>query len=330
MKSKLGSNLLRRGQWLLLVALALAGAAQAQGFPDKSKPMKIIVTSVAGSGGDLLARTYAKALAKIAGMNVIVDNKPGAEHLVGVQAFLASPPDGYTILLTSNSSQTLNPVMIPNLPYDPLKDMIPITGISKLGLVMNLGTSTTFKSAREFVSAARDNPGKYTCASASTNTRLACALLQSSGKINLLNVPYKAVGAAVTAVAAGEVDVTFSEAATARALWESGRLRSVAVTQSNRIRAVPQLPTLREEGLQGYDLTAWYGAWVPQRTPADVVAILRDVFRRVAASKEVVEALAGFSMEPFDVVGDDLTAITRREIEMWTNVVRTQGIKPAN
>lgn len=315
---------------LMFAALALATAAQAQTYPDKGRPIRIIVPSGAASVVDLLARAYAKALTDTSGLNVVVENKPGAELVIGVQAFMASAPDGYTLMLTSSSSQTLNPVMIPNLPYDPLKDMVPVTGVSKGGLVMNMGASTSFKTAREFVAAARAHPGKYTCASASTTTRLACELLQATAGIKLLNVPYKATAAAVTAVSGGEADVIFVDAGSARAQWQSGRLRGVAVTQTTRMSTLPLLPTLREEGLQDFDLTAWYAAYVPLRTPPDTVATLRDAFRKAAATKAIAETLSNFSMEPLDLVGDDLTALNRSEIEMWTRIVRAQSIRPGN
>ena len=162
---------------LLVAGFAMTTAVQAQTYPDKSRPIKIIAPSGAASVVDLLARAYGKAMAETSSLNVVVDNKPGAEMVIGVQAFTSSAPDGYTAMVTSSSSQTLNPVMIPNLPYDPLKDMVPLTGLAKGGLIMNLGVSTTFKTAHEFVAAARAAPGKYTCSSSSTTTRLACELL---------------------------------------------------------------------------------------------------------------------------------------------------------
>jgi tripartite-type tricarboxylate transporter receptor subunit TctC len=323
----------RFSSWLqaaLCGALVAAGIAQAQPFPDPSKPLRIIVPAGAASVTDLLARAYGKAITDTSGLNVIVENKAGAELVIGVQALIASPPDGYTLMFTTSSSQVLNPVMIPNLPYDPLKNMLPLTGVARGGLVMNLGTSTTFQTPREFFAAARANPGKYTCSSASTTTRLACELLQVTTGIKILNIPYKATAAAVTAVSAGETDVVFVDAGSARAQWQSGRLRGVGVTQPSRMPTLPNLPTLREEGATDYDLTAWYAAYAPLGTPPEVATALRNILRKAGSTKSIADTLTSFSLEPLDLVGDDLAAMNRREIDKWGKLVREAGIKPAN
>lgn len=321
------------GLCALLVTAWVAAAAvvtpvQAQTFPDKSRPIKVIVPSGAASVVDLLARAYAKALTDTSGLNVVVENKAGAEMVIGVQALVSAPADGYTLMVTSSSSQVLNPLMIANLPYDPLKDMVPVAGISKGGLVMNLGTSTTFQNGRDLIASARANPGKYTCASASTTTRLACELLQVTAGVKLLNVPYKTTAAAITAVAAGEADMIFVDVGSSRAQWSTGRVRGVAVTQTTRMPTLPNLPTLKEEGATDYDLTAWYAAYAPLKTPPEVLAALRDAMRKAAATKPIAETLVNFSMEPMDLTGEALTAHNRREIDTWGRVVRAQGIKP--
>jgi tripartite-type tricarboxylate transporter receptor subunit TctC len=313
----------------LFLALLAAGA-KAQSFPDPSKPIRIIVPAGAASVTDLLARAYAKAITETSSVNVVVENKAGAEMVIGVQAFMGSPPDGYTLMFTTSSSQVLNPVMLPNLPYDPLKSMVPLHGLGRSGLVMNLGPSTPFQTPREFIAAAKANPGKYTCASASTTTRLGCELLAATAGIKLLNVPYKATAAGLTAVSSGEVDVMFVDAGSARALWQTGRLRGVGVTQTTRMPTLPNLPTLREEGAADYELTAWYGAYAPLGTPPDVVATLRNILRKAGSTKAIADTLTSFSSEPLDLVGDDLAAMNRREIEKWGKFVREQGIKPAN
>lgn len=317
-----------RGLVTLVAAAAAATAfAQPAAYPDKARPIRIIVPSGAASVVDLLARAYAKSLTDTSGLNVVVENKPGAELVIGVQALVAAPPDGYTIMVTSSSSQVLNPVMLNNLPYDPLKDMVPVSGISKGGLVMNLGTSTTFHNARELIAAARANPGKYTCASASTTTRLACELLQATAGVKILNVPYKTTAAAVTAVASGEADMIFVDVGSARGHWQTGRVRGVAVTQATRMPTLPTMPTLKEEGATDYDLTAWYAAYAPNKTSPEVLAALREAMRKAGTTKLIADTLVNFSMEPLELTGDALVAHNRREIDMWSRVVRAQGIK---
>jgi tripartite-type tricarboxylate transporter receptor subunit TctC len=331
------SNQLQPARWCQVVVQSLAAismmsaaASHAQSFPDKVRPIRIIVPSGAASSADVMARAMAKAMTEVAGVNAIVENKPGAEMVIGVQAFTAAAPDGYTLLLTSSSSQTLNVVMLPKLPYDPLKDMVPLAAISKGGLAMNLGPSTPFQTGRDFVTAARANPGKYTCASSSTTTRLACELLQAAAGVKVLVVPYKTAAAAVTAVAGGEADVVFMDLGTSRAQWQSGRMRGVAVTQTTRMTSLPNVPTLREEGLPDYDLTAWYAMYAPLNTPPEIVSTLRDLVKKAGHSKSFLDALAIFSNEPLDLVGADLTAHNRRDIEAWAKIVKSQNIKPSN
>ncbi|HSV79394.1 MAG TPA: tripartite tricarboxylate transporter substrate binding protein [Ramlibacter sp.] len=315
-------------RYLILGLSLVTATAWSQGYPDKSRPIRIIVPSGAASSSDLLARAYGKAMAEVAGLNVIVENKPGAETVLGVQALLAAPPDGYTMMLSSSSTQTLNVVMIPNLPYDPFRDFAPLVGVGTVATVMSLGPSTPAKTAREFIAAARANPGKLTCASATANARLSCELLQSLARIKLLNVPYKTTAAAVTAVAAGEADMVFADPSSSAAQWQTGRLRPVAGSGARRIPGLPNVPPLREEGVAEYDVTAWFATYFPAKTPPEVVATMRDILQKANKTKLMADTLAGFSMEPLNLVGDQLTALNRREVDMWAKVVKAANLKP--
>lgn len=315
----------------LMLSLALvAGATIAQtAYPDKSKPLKIILPQGPGSASDVLTRSFAKAITDVSGLNTVIEYKPGAETVIGVQALLTAPADGYTMLLVSSSTPVLNPIMIPNLPYDPLRDFIPLVGISKVMLTLNLGPSTPFKSAREFVTAAKANPGKYTFASSTTTTRLAGELLQSLAGINLLNIPYKTTAAGTTALAAGEVDLMMVDASSVRPHWDSGRVRGLAVSGATRSATLPQLPTVREEGVADYDVTAWFATYFAAKTPPEVVTAMRELLVKAAKSPGFVETLARANMDALDLVGEDINALTRKEIEMWTKVVRAANLAPA-
>lgn len=324
----------RRAVWLKAMALAGSmllltawGTSHAQTYPDKVKPIKIIVPTGVASAADLLGRAIGKAITDQTGLNVIVDNRPGAENVIGIQALMSSPPDGYTLLVNSSSSSTLNPVMIPDLKYDPLKDLQPVATLSKTGLIMNVGAAIPFKSLHEFVAAAKERPGKYTCASATTTQRMACEMLQARAGINLLVVPYKATSGAITALASGEADVNFSDAGAARAQWQSGRVRGLAVTLPERMSALPQLPTFREEGVPDFNMTAWYAVYAPEKTPPAVIAAIRGIIGKAAKSKSFSDSLNQFAMEPMDLTPEEITQLIRREIQMWTKVVRDQHIK---
>jgi tripartite-type tricarboxylate transporter receptor subunit TctC len=310
----------------LVIGLA-CNVSFAQNYPDKSRPIKIIVPTGAGSALDLLARTYGKAISDVTGNSVIIDNKPGAENVLGVQAFLSTPIDGYTMLLLSSSALTLNPIMIPNLPYDPLKDLLPLTSISKAGLVMNLGVSTTFKDAREFINAAKANPGKYTCVSSTTSLRMACEFLQSSAGIKLLIVPYRTTAAGMLAVASGEADIVFVDAGSAIGQWQTGRVRGIAVTTQNRLAALPNLPTMPEQGVPDFLMSAWYALYFRSGTSPTIADSMRQILDSVAKRKEVQDALAKFVHEPMNLKGSDLTNMNRREIAGWSALVREHNIK---
>lgn len=311
-----------------LVALATgfaAATASADAFPDRSKIFKIILPQGPGSAADGLARAYARALAEVANLNVIVDYKPGAEAIIGVQALKSSAPDGYTMMLSSSSTQVTNVLLVPNLPYDPFTDFAPLTGVSRAVLTLSFARTSPFTTAREFIAAARAQPGKYTIASSTSSNRLAGELLQSSAGIKLLNVPYKTTGAAVTALAAGQVDAMLVDPASASA---TDRVRPVATSGSARARSLPALPTLREEGVSGYEMTAWYSLYYPAKTPADVAAAMREILRKAARTAVVVDALRKAQMEPLDLTGDEVTALNRRELDALGKVVRAANLGP--
>lgn len=312
---------------VVLAAVIAAGTAHAQAYPEKGRPIKIIVPAGVASIADLLTRALGKAISDETGQAVVVENKPGAENVIGVQALMSSPPDGYTFLVNSNSSQSLNVVMIPDLKYDPIKDMQPVATLGKIGLAMNLGAATQAKSAKEFIEAAKKEPGKYTCANATTTQRMACELFQSRAGIKLLLVPYKATAAAITALAAGEVDVAFIDAQSAKPQWQTGRARGVATTSPERSRALPNLPTMSEVGVPDFTMTAWFGLYAPEKTPPAVISAIREIVRKAATSKSFSDTLTQFTMEPMDLTPDQVTELIRREIQMWTKVVRDQNIK---
>jgi tripartite-type tricarboxylate transporter receptor subunit TctC len=312
---------------LLLCLSAIATTATAQTFPDKSRALRFIVPFGAGSSVDMMARAYAKVLADTDGVNVVVENKPGAETVMGVQQLLAGPRDGYSLMLTSSSTVTLNPVMTPHLSYEVSRDLIPLTGLGKVVVVMNLGPSTSFKTAREFIAAAKANPGKYTCGSASANSRLSCELLQSLAQIKLVNVPYKATAAGLTALAGGEIDMMFADPGSSTPLWQTGRIRGLAQSGSVRTPTLPQIPTLREEGVADYEVVAWFASYYPAGTPPHAVAAMRQIMLKATKTKTITDTLSGMGLEPMLLVGDELAALNRKEIDMWTKVIREANIK---
>ena len=302
---------------LALALLAVSFAAVAKPYPDKSRTIRVVVPFGPGSGHDIIARAYARALNEQAGLTVIVDNRPGAEGIIGVEAAKNAAPDGYTLLLGNTSTMVLNVHMMPTVRYDPLADFTPVTGVAKFSLVVNAGPSTKFKSARELIEAARTNPGKYTYGYGSASTRLAMELLEHSAKVKMLSVPYKTMAQATSALSSGEIDVLVNDVATAVPLYKAGRVRPIAATGGKRLAALPAVPTLREQGVEDYELSGWYAWFVPVHTSPEVIATLGSMLREAAHSKHVADALALNSFDPLDLDTAQLTALNRADIERW-------------
>jgi tripartite-type tricarboxylate transporter receptor subunit TctC len=313
---------------LTSMLLAVSCTSFAQGYPDKAKTLKLIVPFGAGSSTDLMARAYGRAMGEIAGINVIVDNKPGADGVIGVQAAKASAPDGYTMLLANSSTQVLNVHMQPKLPYDPVADFVPVSGVAKFSLVLNAGPGTTFKTVRELIEAARRDPGKLRYGSATASTRLSMEMLEHLAGVKMLSVPYKTMAAATLALASGEIDFLMNDASTAIPFYKSGQVRPLAVTGAARMVVLPDIQTLREQGLADYEFSGWFAMYFPAHTPTPVIAAMQGVLREAAKSKYVSDALALNAFEPLELTSLQLAALQGTESERWGKLLRAMGVQP--
>jgi tripartite-type tricarboxylate transporter receptor subunit TctC len=217
----------------------------------------------------------------------------------------------------------MNPHLFKALPYDPLKDFIPLAGTMKSALLMNVGPSVPFKSAKEFFAAAKANPGKYTYASVSATTRLGGFMLAKAAGITMVNVPYKNYGDLISNLLAGKIDVLMADAPGVGAYYSQG-VRSLASCTVKRVR--PELPTLDEEGLKGLEIYGWHGTYVPANAPAAAVTALREAVRQAARSKYVKDYLTNFGVEPLDLVGDQFAAFQQAEYDKWGAAIREAGM----
>lgn len=311
---------------LVLGMMMAAGSGWAQTYPDKSRPLRILVPFGAASSTDLLARALARGITEVSGMNAIVENKAGAEGQIGMSAGKSALADGYTLVMTTSSTQVLNPHMLSNLPYDPVADFVPVGGVAKFALVLNAGPSLPQKSVREFVEAARTNPGKFSFGSGTTTTRLAGELMQSVAGIKMLSVPYKSQTEAITGLAGGQVDLVFMDLPGSSAQHRTGRVRPLAVSGATRMGALPNVPTLQEQGLPGYEVTGWWATYFPAKTPPEVVATMRDIMQKAVKTQPVRDAFANFGLEPMPVIGNELAAVQRKDFERWGKLVRTANL----
>ncbi len=313
-------------RWLSLGLLVVAAAAQAQGYPER--PIRLLVPYGAASSTDALARILSEAMSAETHQSVVVENKPGAEGFIGVQAAAAAPPDGYTVLISTNSTQVVNVHLFKKLPYDPLKDFIAVRTLGQSALGMSVNAESPFRSVRDFVEAARREPGKFTFGSATATTRLAGEMLQQVAGIRLLNVPYKANAATVTALLSREIDVMFSDTALTIPHAKSGRMRILGVTGLQRMAALPDVPTLKEAGVPDYYLTFWYAAWLPARTPAPIVARVNDLLAKAMTSPAAQAFLKNGGADNFDLSGEAFARFQASEITRFGHIVKAAGIEP--
>lgn len=316
---------MRISHLLALALLATSCSAFSQNYPDKATPIRIVVPFGPGGGADMIARAYARAMNEQAGVTVVVENKAGAEGVIGVESVKTARPDGYTILLGNTSTHVLNVHMLSKAPYDPVQDFTPVSGVAKFALVMNAGPSTKFPSAKEAIEAARASPGKYSFGSGSTSTRLGMEMFEYMAKAKLLSVPYKSVAQATTALAAGEIDFLITDATTAKPHYPTGRVRPIASTGRERLPVLPAVPTLREQGLEGYELSGWFLMFLPANAPSSVATTLRSMLAEAAKSKYVSDALAMNAYEPLTMDPAQMSAMVRTDIKHWGELLRAMA-----
>lgn len=323
----MGSSIFRRAVPALaaLAFSAFCAQAGAAPFPNKDRPVRLIVPFTAGSSFDAGARAYAQALSEDLGANVVVENRPGADGVIGVSAAKTAAPDGYTILFTSLSTQVVNPHIFKKLAYDPINDFIPLIGTMKTTLVMAVGPSFPQGTAADFLEAARKNPGKHTYASYTATTKMAGQMLAKAADVDYLNIPYKSLNDAMSNMLGGLVDMIAADMPSIQPFFSKG-VRPLAVLAPARLSAYPDIPTVAEYGLADVDIAGWFAAYVPKGTPADVTQILTDSLRKAASSKYVRDFVATFGIETCPLEGEALSTYQKAELEKWGKAVKEAGL----
>jgi tripartite-type tricarboxylate transporter receptor subunit TctC len=308
---------------LAVSLLALACASQAA-YPDK--PIKLIVPFSAGTSVDVLAREFAKELGRIVNQPVIIDNRVGAEGAIGAKAVTSAAPDGYTALITSNSTVVLESTLKTSLPYDPVKDLAPVCTMGRVGSVMSVRSSLPYKSVAEFIAAAKAEPGKFTFAYSTSNTRLAAELFQQRTGVKMLGVPYKSTVTGLTDLAGEKVDMFFIDPVSVAPFLQSGKITAFAVGGAQRIKELPQVPTLHEAGVTGYETVPFIALYLPSKTPADTATQLRDAARQAihSPSMKAFKEKAGY--QDFSLCGDDFVKWQSEQITFWRQVIKNANI----
>ncbi len=313
---------------LFLGALFLvAGTAHAQTYPER--PIKIVVPFGPGGATDVLARTMGQKFAEAWGQPVVVENRTGAGGNIGADLVAKAAPDGYTLLMGAIGTNAVNQFIYPKMPYDTEKDFAPITQVARVPMLLVVHPSLPVKSVKELIAYAQANPDKINFASGGigASQHLAGELFKSMTGVKLVHVAYKGAQASVNDVLAGQAQITFGDMISFLPHAKAGKVRPIAVTTAKRAAVVPDLPTIAEAGVPGYEATAWYGLFAPAGTPAPVVAKLSTEAIRILKTAEVAERVANLGAEPVASTPAEYADFLRAEMARWGKVVRSAGIR---
>jgi len=287
-----------------------------------------VVPFAAGGSTDMVARALGPKLGELLGQSFIVDNRPGGGTVIGTEAVARSPADGYALLVVP-APFTINPSLLPKLPYDPLNDFTPITLINTTPLVVVVNPSVPARNVKELIALAKSKPGTLNFGSSGTggSNHLAGELFHSMAGVKMLHVPYKGNAPALTDLVGGHVDLLFNGLTSAFPFIKSNRLRPLAVTSLNRSAVLPDMPTLDESGLKGFEAVAWNGLAGPAKTPPEVVDRLSGAIRKVLANPDMRERLKSEGSDPVGSTAPEFAKFLRDEIAKWAKVIKISGAK---
>ena len=310
----------------VLVALLAAPPAAAQAWPVK--PVRILTGQAPGGATDLFARLFAQKLSETWKQAVVVESRPGAAGTIAAELTAKAAPDGYTLLLSTAGQVVINPHLT-RLSYDPLKDLAPVAYLTGSSLLLVAHPSVPAKSVKELVALARSNPGKLNHGSGGSGSpaHLAMELFKYMTGTTMTHVPFKGVGPAVTALVAGEIDLSFASVASTQSFVRAGRLRALAVSTPKRSAALPEIPTVAEAGVPGYEMTTWYGFFGPAAMPASAIDRIHADVSRLLGQADVRARLLAEGGEPGSLTIEQFAAFTRAEYAKWGKVIRAAGIK---
>ncbi|MGQ3125785.1 Bug family tripartite tricarboxylate transporter substrate binding protein [Variovorax sp.] len=317
----------RRSLTLLGAALALAPLlGQAQSFPEK--PITFVVPFAAGTATDQIARALGNVITAETKQAVVIDNRAGASGFIASQFVAKAPADGYTVLVTTNTTHAANEHLYKKLPYDPVKDFAPVAGLGKGGQIMVVNPASNVKSVADFIALAKKEPGKLSFGSGSSSCRMAGELLQQMAVIKLLLVPYKSNTLAVTDLLGGQIDMMITDTATGLPQVKGGKLRALGMSSASRSPLAPDVPTIAEAGVKGYEMGYWFAAYAPARTPPAVVKRLNELLVKAAKSDSAKTAFYEPSgTEVFTTSPEELAKFQAGESQKWGRIVKAAGIE---
>ncbi|MDA8449140.1 tripartite tricarboxylate transporter substrate binding protein [Acidovorax sp. NCPPB 3859] len=305
-----------------------AASVMAQPAAYPSKPLTFVVPFAAGSATDQLARALGQAITTDTKQPVVVDNKAGASGMIAAQAVAKAPPDGYTVLITTNTTHAANEHLYRKLPYDPVKDFVPVTGLGKGGQVLVVNAGAPYRSVADLLAAAKKNPGKLSFGSGSSSSRMAGEMLKQLAGVDILHVPYKSNPLAITDLLGGQIDMMITDTSTGVPQIKSGKLRALGYSTQKRSAQLPDVPTLEEAGVKGYDMGYWFAAYVPAGTPAPVVSRLNELLTAATQSAAAKSFYDTAGSEPWTTTSAELARFQAAETQKWGKVIKAAGIDP--
>jgi tripartite-type tricarboxylate transporter receptor subunit TctC len=312
---------------LILALAAVAGVSSAQNYP--SRPIRFIVPFPPGGGNDVMARIIGQKFTDAFGQQVVIDNRGGAGGNIGTETAARAAPDGYTLFLGGVGSHGTNPGLQSKLPYDPIKDFAPVSQIASASLVVVANPGLPAKTIGELVQYAQSRPGQINYASSGTGSiaHLSVELFNAMAKIKLQHVPYKGTGPALTDLLSGQVQLLFNSALSMLPQIRANRVRALAVTSATRITPLPEVPTLAEAGVPGYDATSWYGVLAPARTPRAIIDKLHAEVAKAVRAPDLRDRLLNEGAIPVGNTPEQFAVFIQRELERWAKVIKDAGIR---
>lgn len=311
----------------VLVSLTGPDALHAQSYP--ARPVTIVVPNAAGGGTDTVARLIGDQLAKQLGQSFVVENRTGGGMLVGTTAVAKAAPDGYTLLMGLNGNLAVNPSLFAKLPYDAISDFTPVAMLAEYPFLVVVNNDLPVKSIKELVAHLKANPGKIDYASAGNGTgqHLAAELFKMMTGTDMAGIHYRGAQPAYQDVISGRVPVFFDNMSTAMSLAKGGKVRALAITSKKRSTLMPELPTVDEAGIPGYEYHTWFGIWAPKSTPQPIIEKLHAEVRKALADPTIQQRIAATAGEPSTMALKEIDPFVKAEIAKWAEVVKRAGIK---
>jgi len=320
-------NTTRPALLLAIATLIFPMQPAAQSYP--AKPIRVVAPFAPGGGSDMMARLVAQKLGEAFRQQAVVENRPGAGGRLGTESVARTDPDGHTLLLTGSGSIILAPALYPKLPYEVLRDLAPITTVATSSYILVVHPTVPAKSVKELIALARARPGALNYASSGPGApaHLAAELFKSAASVNVIHVPYKGTGPGILSVVTGETGLMFSNMLGVDTFVQTGRLRALGVTTLSRSARFPEVPTIAESGLPGFETVTYYGVLAPAGTPREIITQLNNALAKGLHTAETRKRLAAVDSELRTCTPEEFSRLIRNDTEKWSRLIRTAGIR---